>query len=322
MLAQGRPCATRRGEQRRVRLRLWPLRTCTLSRVMLQDELMLPISPLPFKPFPILMYHAIGTPSCAREAAYTVPLAQFNEQMRLLRDEGWATSAIGPLIERIRRQQALPPRTVGITFDDGFACLADHVGPWLEAGLQATAYIVGGALDRMARFDLDLGVRARPMLSSAALRELSEAGLEVGSHTLHHLDLRTLSDSALRNEMEGSRDRLQQWLGRAVTGMAYPRGRFDRRVRQAAIDAGYRSACATLPGLNRASTDVFLLRRAQMGMDMSTGALRQALVHGGDRMVRWRCAVREHRMLWVAAWQGRDPLDLVLRPPEPGLRRT
>jgi peptidoglycan/xylan/chitin deacetylase (PgdA/CDA1 family) len=283
---------------------------------------MLPISPFSFTPFPVLMYHAIATPSSRREAGYTVPVAQFDAQMRMLRDEGWTTSAIGPLIDRIQRQEALPTRTVGITFDDGFACLADHVGPWLEAGLQATAYIVSGALDRMARFDLDLGIRPRPILSSAALRDLSRAGLEVGSHTIHHLDLRTLSDAALRNELEGSRNRLEQWLGRAVTGMAYPRGRFDRRVRQAVIDAGYLSACATLPGLNRASTDRFLLRRAQMGMDMSPKAFRQALTHGGSRAIRVRCSVREQRMRWVAAWQGRDPLDLMLHPPEPGAQQV
>jgi peptidoglycan/xylan/chitin deacetylase (PgdA/CDA1 family) len=284
---------------------------------------MLTLSDHPIPPFAVLMYHAIGQPSCGHEAHYTTPPSQFEAQMRLLRDEGWTTSALGPLLERIRRNQPIPQRTVAITFDDGFACLVDQVGPWLEAGLQATAYVVSGAMDRMARFDTDLGIRARPMISSSALRELCDRGLlEVGSHTINHPDLRRLSDSALANELHGSRQKLEQWLGRSVTSFAYPRGRFDRRVRQAVIDAGYQSACATLAGLNRADTDAFLIRRIQVGQFLTPQALRLALSHGGDWRTRWRRSVRDRCVMVAAAWQGRDPLDLMLQPLRLGIRRT
>ncbi|MFN5880945.1 MAG: hypothetical protein ACK44L_04455 [Burkholderiales bacterium] len=36
---------------------------------------------------------------------------------------------------------------------------------------------------------------------------------------------------------------MEHLLGRAVTSFAYPRGRFNRRVRQAVADAGYLTAC-------------------------------------------------------------------------------
>lgn len=224
------------------------------------------------------------------------------------------TMGIEALTQQIRLGQPLPRRTVGFTIDDGFACLHEHLGPELDCGLKATVYVVSGALDGMARFDRDLGIRARPMLSRSQLRDLSESGLEVGSHTVNHLDLRGLSDASLANELLRSKTDLEQVLGRPVTSLAYPRGRFDRRVRQAVVDAGYRTACCTLGGLNDARTDSFLIRRIQAGLHLDEPGLLKALRWGGSPANRLRRRLREWAVPVVAALQGRDPLDLMVQP--------
>lgn len=260
------------------------------------------------------MYHAIGKPNCTLEATYTVTPDLFRRHLAVLRDEGWVTLGIDTLTARIRQGVLLPERTVGITVDDGFACLHEHLGPELGNGLSATAYVVTGSLDAMARFDRDLGIRARPMLSRMQLRELSDAGLEIGSHTVNHPDLRTLSDAALANELARSRQDLEQLLGRAITSFAYPRGRFDRRVRQAVVDAGYQTACCTLGGLNDARTDAFLIRRIQAGVQLSESALRTALRQGGAKASQMRGNLRQWAIPVIAALQGRDPLDLMTEP--------
>lgn len=276
----------------------------------------------PDRPIPVLMYHAIGEPSCEREASYTVTPALFRRHLALLDREGWSSIGIDALVDSLRTGQSLPSRAVAITIDDGFACLHEHLGEALEHGLRCTAYVVSGALDRMARFDRDLGIRGRPMLSRSQLRELSDAGLQVGSHTVNHPDLRTLTDTALNNELNRSRQVLEQLLGRPVESFAYPRGRFDRRVRQAVMDAGYRSACCTLGGLNPAGTDVFLIRRIQAGMHLDEQALRVALRRGAGTAARVRRVMRDLAIPVIAALQGRDPLDLMLQPLMPRRRLT
>ena len=265
-------------------------------------------------PVPVLMYHAIGEPSCAHEAGYTVTPALFRRHLAVLAQDGWTTLGVDALVDALRKGVRLPRRTVALTFDDGFACLYEQLAESFARGLKATAYIVSGSLDRMARFDRDLGIRARPMLSISQLRELSDAGLEIGSHTVNHPDLRSLTDSALDNELHRSKQDLEQILGRRVNSFAYPRGRFDRRVRQAVMDAGYLTACCTMVGLNHARTDAFLIRRIQAGLHLDEQALRQALRHGSGGMTRMKRAMRDYAVPVIAALQGRDPLDLMLQP--------
>jgi len=295
----------------------WP----ALSQGTVQHDGMSSMTPLrlapgtrPLVPVPVLMYHAIGEPSCALESTYTVTPALFRRHLRLLRAEGWTLLGIEAMTARIRQGLALPARTVGITVDDGFACLHEHLGPELQHGLNATAYVVSGSLDAMARFDRDLGIRSRPMLSRMQLRELSDAGLEIGSHTVNHPDLRTLADAALGNELVRSKHDLEHLLGRAVTSFAYPRGRFNRRVRQAVADAGYLTACCTLGGLNDAGTDPFLIRRIQAGAQLDEGALMAALQQGDTLTSRVRRNLRQWAVPVIAALQGRDPLDLMTEP--------
>jgi len=64
----------------------------------------------------------------------------------------------------------------------------------------------------------------------------------IGAHTLTHPDLRYTSDGELTREMADARTRIEAWVGRAVTEMAYPYGDTDPRVRRAAAAAGYKRA--------------------------------------------------------------------------------
>jgi peptidoglycan/xylan/chitin deacetylase (PgdA/CDA1 family) len=79
------------------------------------------------------------------------------------------------------------------------------------------------------------------------LREIGERKLEVGSHTRTHAHLTELSESELREEVRGSRERLEDELGIRCRFLAYPYGEHDPRVRAAARAAGYAAAFA-LPG--------------------------------------------------------------------------
>ncbi|MDX1649909.1 MAG: polysaccharide deacetylase family protein [Myxococcota bacterium] len=93
-----------------------------------------------------------------------------------------------------------------------------------RAGLRATFFVV-------AR---DLPARRQ------AVRELARAGHEVASHSIHHpAGFAELAPRALREELEGSRARLEDAVGAPVRGFRAPGFALTRRVAAAVREAGY-----------------------------------------------------------------------------------
>ena len=79
---------------------------------------------------------------------------------------------------------------------------------------------------------------------------MSEAGWEIGSHTGSHRDLTALNPDELVRELRDSKRVLEDKTGVSVDTLSYPFGRYDTRVRDAAMEAGYRMGCAFFPRRN------------------------------------------------------------------------
>ena len=264
---------------------------------------------------PILMYHAIAEASCEREARYTTTPTAFAEQMQTLVDCGFTSLSLSQLQGLWARGATPPPRSVVITFDDGFACLHETAAPILrQHGLRASVFAISGYLDRMGRYDADLGIPARPMLARSQVLELHESGIEIGSHSVNHPDLRSLTPAGLRYELERSRGDLEDLIGAPVRGFSYPRGLVDRTVHDAVREAGYLWACSTRPGLNNRQTCRFTLRRAQVGQQTDRSAFVTLLRQGAAPGTLAAARIREKLVFMLATLGGRDPMDLYNRP--------
>lgn len=74
------------------------------------------------------------------------------------------------------------------------------------------------------------------------LMEMTAGGGAVGSHSRSHALLPHESDQVIQQEVEGSRQILEQGLGMPVRHFAYPDGRFDSRTVEALVKAGYQTA--------------------------------------------------------------------------------
>lgn len=164
----------------------------------------------------------------------TLSLEAFRHQMTYLRDHGahWMTVAeLGAALER----GEVPPRAVCVTFDDAAASTYEPI-EWLVG--------IGG---RCTQFAVIKWVSEGPpkWMGWDELRRLSALGVEIGSHTVDHLDLRNLGPDRLKAQLQNSRARLEAAVGREITSFAYPYGRFDAAVVRAVKAAGYRWACTT-----------------------------------------------------------------------------
>jgi peptidoglycan/xylan/chitin deacetylase (PgdA/CDA1 family) len=83
-----------------------------------------------------------------------------------------------------------------------------------------------------------------PLLSWAQAREMADAGIGFGSHTMSHADLASLDLPGTDKELRDSRNLIEQTLGHAVDSLAYPYSRFTPSVQAIVRQAGYRVACS------------------------------------------------------------------------------
>jgi peptidoglycan/xylan/chitin deacetylase (PgdA/CDA1 family) len=120
----------------------------------------------------------------------------------------------------------------------------------LSADAGETARVVAALPER---YGIDFGALAKThMMTWNMVRELAACPLvEIGAHSVSHLNLARLGEAQARREMAESRARLEVETGRAIRHLAYPfgiRGAVGPRELRLAQDLGFSSAVTTAPG--------------------------------------------------------------------------
>lgn len=194
---------------------------------------------------PVLCYHSVHPDW---EASLSVRPEHFADQCRWMSRTRTVLPALrfaeAHVSGRLRR------RTVAITFDDGFADFQQHAIPLLRTlGLPVTMFVVARTLQEAQGGATWLRPKAEvppATLTVDQVLELQESGVDFGSHSWAHHDLRQLGEAECLRDLRESRELLADILGREVPLLAYPYGLHDSHVRRAAEKAGYRFAF-TLP---------------------------------------------------------------------------
>ncbi len=129
---------------------------------------------------------------------------------------------------------------VSVTLDDGWASQYQNALPVLQKyGLPGTFYIISGELTDQPDY-----------MTGTQVKNLQTAGNEIGSHSVTHPDLTTVSQTQLVSEMASSQSALQNLLGVPVTDFAYPYGAYNSNTisvgkqyyqSQRTVNAGYNS---------------------------------------------------------------------------------
>jgi peptidoglycan/xylan/chitin deacetylase (PgdA/CDA1 family) len=190
---------------------------------------------------PILMYHyirVVTNPSDVLGFNLSVTPANLAAQMDWLAKNGYHPVTFSDLRAYFEGQALLPAKPVVLTFDDGYLDFYKAAEPILLAnGFKAVAYIVPGFWGRAAYMSRD------------QLVQLDRSGLvEIGSHTVDHVNLVNASAVSLNYELRASKSMLEELLGHPVVDFCYPSGRFNSIVITAVGSAGYMSAVTELPG--------------------------------------------------------------------------
>jgi len=98
-------------------------------------------------------------------------------------------------------------------------------------------------------------------ITEEQIREMADAGFEIGSHTVNHPDLTRIPKKFVEYELRISKEMLEDKLGRRVDFLSYPFGRFNRYVQQEAERLGYDQAYTLRSHSRRHETNPFCQTR-------------------------------------------------------------
>jgi peptidoglycan/xylan/chitin deacetylase (PgdA/CDA1 family) len=190
----------------------------------------------------ILMYHSISHPEFDYDPLCTTP-QRFEAQMLYLKGRNLRGVSVRELCLAISEGDSRG--LVGLTFDDGYEDFLSAAMPTLEKlGFSATVFVVAGMLGKENDWEHHERRTRRRLLRASDVREVSERGMEVGSHSMTHPRLSGLNPEVLVHEVGNSRQVLSEIVNTPVEGFCYPYGDLDSAAIQAVCRIGYAYGCA------------------------------------------------------------------------------
>jgi peptidoglycan/xylan/chitin deacetylase (PgdA/CDA1 family) len=205
---------------------------------------------------PILMYHRVIDPARAGRSLHelVVPPSLFADQMTMLERAGWRTIDTATLAADLALGTRPPPKTFVVTFDDGYADGYTEAYPILRGlGFVATYFIVTG---RVGRPD---------QLKAEDLQALAAAGMEIGDHTVDHLDLARLNGRELRHQVVDAQLSITRTVGESPVSFAYPFGDLNDRATSTVEAAGFAIAVTNREGVGETWANRFAVPRLRVG---------------------------------------------------------
>ncbi len=96
------------------------------------------------------------------------------------------------------------------------------------------------------------------------IKNLQLDGFEIGSHTVSHQFLSTMSDEEVVYELTTSKTKLEGILNNKIRCFSYPGGKYSDQTVELVKQSGYECAFTTQPGLNSVDTNLYQLKRVNV----------------------------------------------------------
>jgi len=219
---------------------------------------------------PILMYHSISNHLDDHLHPYyrtvTTP-ERFEQQMRFLSQSGYQVLTVSEAVLLLQKTSELPmsldsqrPKVV-ITFDDGLRDFYTSAYPILDKfGFKATMFLTSGLINKIFP-------TGRECLREAEIVELAAKGIEFGSHTENHPQLKKLSIAEIAHELSASKTTIETIVRYPVTLFSYPYKfpeedqNFTRNLATQLVALGYSAEVTTIIGTVQPGDNPFFLKR-------------------------------------------------------------
>ena len=208
---------------------------------------------------PIFMYHRIEAvpegQSRFKSGLYVDPL-DFEKQMAYLVKKNYKTISMTEYATLLKTGKNPSQKTVILTFDDG------------STGQYTTAYPILKKYGLMGVFYI---ISQRSGINQAQTKEMSDNGMEIGSHSSRHPDLTKVSDpEQLSSEIISSKYALQSATGKTVSSFCYPGCGYNDTVLSYVGSAGYTTATSCGSKVDNYPAHAYTLSRVHAFGDMQS----------------------------------------------------
>ena len=208
---------------------------------------------------PILCYQCVSISAPASHPQLTVPLRQFEQQIRWLVRRGYRSITVAEWQEWRERGTPLPHRPVIITFDDAYQATARYAFPLLKRySFGATMFVSPKLVGKTTPCD------GEPAMDASSIRAWAVAGMEFGARWPAYADPTSLSDAQVDQEIAASKTELENMAGTTVRCFALPDGAYHGRILRSPALRCFDLAFTTDDALNTLATSDYRHHRSRI----------------------------------------------------------
>lgn len=212
---------------------------------------------------PVLYYHSVKE---SADNEVTISPKTLRQQLKYVKDQGYITLTLSELKNYILNNSPIPPKSIVITFDDGYMDNYYNAFPALkDLNMVATIFCITSNLD------------GSYYLSKDAISEMSNYGIDIQSHTVTHTKLSKLTYDQQLAELKESKKTLESIVGKKIDSIAYPYGDFNDDSIKAAKNAGYTLGFTTERGLSDRNDNPLKLNRIYISSKYSIDTFKEVL---------------------------------------------
>ena len=211
---------------------------------------------------PILNYHGIESSESQyswleEEKIYVLSREAFDRQLAKLSEQGFITLSLNEMEDWLEGKNG-HEKPVMLTFDDGHVSHLEHAAPILRRNNQKGVFFIPVSL-----------VGQKGHMDWPQIKELIQEGFEIGSHGFRHIPLSNLTHHELWKELQKSKAVLEDKLGVPIKSFSVPMGFYQLRIREFAMELGYRFVFTSRFDLNSQGQDPWRLNRLALKRDTS-----------------------------------------------------
>ena len=131
-------------------------------------------------------------------------------------------------------------RDIFITFDDGYAHLAEVLPPFIRTyNIKPLIFIPTRYIGQVNDWDYSCFFQKTEHMNASQIQNLASLGVDFGSHSHSHKRLDRLDDADCVNELKQSKTIIESIINKNINSISYPFGRTSKAVSRLVDSVGY-----------------------------------------------------------------------------------